>query len=494
MAEEDEDRKDDGAVATAEPPKKENPWQGMLDGIASRASSVNDDMNKLHDQLAAIFKEMDRSVIEPFMPGTDHHKLMTERTADLAKDDKLVASVQRVMAALLYNHHVLTSDERKALFAFEESDPVKFKQMTEEYISVLTLWGLDELLHDKFFQFAGLPAMLTNMPMVVSPSVKKSFITAMAEGGAKLRGRLKRASKLARGEEVKDDETIWDTKLLTETLVEEEVSKRRERRKWIAASNKHKQEMRRVGLHRIELRDNFIYWDQVKKDAEAHPHRHGKLLAFIKETEALWEAEKDKKSSPYMGKIVNIFKRGDSGQIVSVNRVKTDCGEFAYATLLTPERASGRRLKLVLATHSAANQFTAKEEITAMRKLRRMITKEQFAEYIVSGEFYEESKRSNVTYLFRKLKPTIAMSFVPPEQVEGEDGKKPNTPPGMKAKNYRFLAGLCLHPGMFYNGTFVGALCPTDDVIAHLLKMRAEEHKFWAKANHHYLGEAELGI
>lgn len=36
-----------------------------------------------------------------------------------------------------------------------------------------------------------------------------------------------------------------------------------------------------------------------------------------------------------------------------------------------------------------------------------------------------------------------------------------------------------------YRNTMCGAMCPTDDVMAHLLLMRGDEHMFWRRANQH---------
>jgi hypothetical protein len=86
--------------------------------------------------------------------------------------------------------------------------------------------------------------------------------------------------------------------------------------------------------------------------------------------------------------------------------------------------------------------------------------------YLLIGMFLETSKRSGVTYLFRKLAPTVATKAGPDDEM-------------------RVLTTLCLHPIGHYENTPCGVMVPTDDVIAHLLLMRGDEAKFWAKANHH---------
>jgi len=37
-------------------------------------------------------------------------------------------------------------------------------------------------------------------------------------------------------------------------------------------------------------------------------------------------------------------------------------------------------------------------------------------------------------------------------------------------------------------------MVPTDDVIAHLMLMRADEHGFWKRANQHPLDRLEAGL
>ena len=93
---------------------------------------------------------------------------------------------------------------------------------------------------------------------------------------------------------------------------------------------------------------------------------------------------------------------------------------------------------------------------------------------MTTNSFLETSKKSNVTYLFRKAKPTIALK-------SGDKGVK-------------ILTVLCLHPIGHYAETFAGCMVPTDDVIAHLQMMRGDEHKFWSKSNHHESHDITSGI
>lgn len=45
-----------------------------------------------------------------------------------------------------------------------------------------------------------------------------------------------------------------------------------------------------------------------------------------------------------------------------------------------------------------------------------------------------------------------------------------------------------------YGGTHAGAMCPTDDVLAHLLLMRGDERLFWSRANQHPANRPEAGL
>lgn len=93
----------------------------------------------------------------------------------------------------------------------------------------------------------------------------------------------------------------------------------------------------------------------------------------------------------------------------------------------------------------------------------------------MTGAFIETSPRSGVTYMFRRLRPTLAIKA-------GPDG------------DLRILCGLCLHPIGYYAGTWGGAMCPTDDVIAHLCLMRGDEPKFWANSNQHEANHPACGV
>lgn len=135
---------------------------------------------------------------------------------------------------------------------------------------------------------------------------------------------------------------------------------------------------------------------------------------------------------------------------------------------------SGERLTFALNTLGASRAWDVNAEYRALGTLKSLITEHAFHCYMTTNSFLETSKKSNVTYLFRKAKPTIALKSTD--------------------EHVKILSVLCLHPIGHYSGTFAGCMVPTDDVIAHLQMMRGDEHKFWSKSNHHDSHDITSGI
>jgi hypothetical protein len=78
-------------------------------------------------------------------------------------------------------------------------------------------------------------------------------------------------------------------------------------------------------------------------------------------------------------------------------------------------------------------RWPVEAEQKAQQKLTSLIPAKQFELYQLTGHFAETSKRSEVTYLFRIGRPTIAMR-------ESEEGSY-------------WLCALCLHPIGYYGNT-----------------------------------------
>lgn len=141
--------------------------------------------------------------------------------------------------------------------------------------------------------------------------------------------------------------------------------------------------------------------------------------------------------------------------------IETEEGPMAL-----PRYHAGTRLRKMMDAMDLRfnSQQTAEAEFRAMDSLKKRINNNQWESYVLNGIFPELSKRSDIHYFFRKGYPTLATSF--------HSGVKDNS-------QGRVLAALCLHPMGYYDGSHVGVMCPTDEVICALLMMRGDEYGFW---------------
>lgn len=147
---------------------------------------------------------------------------------------------------------------------------------------------------------------------------------------------------------------------------------------------------------------------------------------------------------------------------------------YRHGAVLEPYR----RWDMAMSTMQVGCQaWSADAELTAMGALRALVTDHQWRSYVTTGALIESSRRSRAKYVFRKGRPTVVLL---PSNAS-EDGLFPS-------------CALCLHPLAYYSGTFAGGMCPTDDVIAHLLLMRADEHEFWRCSNQHPLHDRRSGV
>jgi hypothetical protein len=144
----------------------------------------------------------------------------------------------------------------------------------------------------------------------------------------------------------------------------------------------------------------------------------------------------------------------------------------------------GNRSGLELETLCASEAWGIEQESAAIRAMGTLLSHRQFKQYLLTGMFLERSKRSGVHYLFRKLRPTIALSGTRRCGAAWQYGDDP----------MRILCALCLHPIGYYQQSWAGAMTPTDDVLAHLMLMRGDETLFWRRANQHPPYRREAGI
>jgi len=129
-----------------------------------------------------------------------------------------------------------------------------------------------------------------------------------------------------------------------------------------------------------------------------------------------------------------------------------------------------------LHTIEASVAWGIEQEHRALNLLGTLIRHHQMKYYLLTGMFIERSKRSGLTYCFRKLRPTVVLS------------------PNKHADEMMILCTLCMHPIAYYGGSWAGAMCPTDDVIAHLMLMRGDEPMLWRRANQHAAHRPESGL
>lgn len=131
-------------------------------------------------------------------------------------------------------------------------------------------------------------------------------------------------------------------------------------------------------------------------------------------------------------------------------------------------------IDLILRTIGVAPVWGVEQEGVAVSKLVTLVSHHAFETYMLTGAILETSPRSGIAYIFRRLRPTIAIS--------------------MSGDSPRVLCALCMHPIGYYAESHSGAMCPTDDVIAHLMLMRGDEPMFWRRSNQHPPDWPEVAI
>lgn len=176
----------------------------------------------------------------------------------------------------------------------------------------------------------------------------------------------------------------------------------------------------------------------------------------------------------------NIYKKPEEDMVTVINSWYS---RRRRGQAFIVETADGKRhpymkpnghMDKLLGTMMASVVWPLEAEQKAILKLAEMVRNNMFLSYLLTGQFLETSKRSGLTYMFRKLRPTVVMS--------------------PKGGEMTILCALCLHPIGYYEGTWAGCMTPTDEVVAHLCMMRGDEPKYWAAANQHPPDRPEAGI
>lgn len=131
----------------------------------------------------------------------------------------------------------------------------------------------------------------------------------------------------------------------------------------------------------------------------------------------------------------------------------------------------------MLDTLMCSHAWGLEQESRAIQTLGTLLRHHIFKSYLLTGMFLETSKRTGLTYVFRRLRPTVVIDAKVPE-----------------GQSIRVRCALCMHPIAHYEDTWAGAMTPTDDVIAALMMMRGDEPMFWRRSTQHPPWEPNAGI
>ena len=170
-------------------------------------------------------------------------------------------------------------------------------------------------------------------------------------------------------------------------------------------------------------------------------------------------------------KTVNAWHDHRIGATVAIQKNTEGRARLAYGV-----SGHGHKVAMLIGTLAVHDGWLPAAETKARTKLFAMVGHRKFNCYQMTGMLMERSKRSGVVYIFRQLRPTVALR------------------PTMDGSDMRCLCTLCLHPIGLYNGAWAGVMTPTDDVIAHIAMMRGDEPKYWAHAVQHQPNDPHSGI
>lgn len=152
-----------------------------------------------------------------------------------------------------------------------------------------------------------------------------------------------------------------------------------------------------------------------------------------------------------------------------------------FRSSITPYKVYRERLQFYLATGFFRETCGVLEaELKACERLMEALTPHQKHQYVFQDCVVEHG-RSGVLYLIRKNRPTLAIRDT--GKVEGDT-----------RNGGEVLCAMCYHPLAYYTNTWAGALPPSDEVLAHLLMIRADEHLFWKRCNQHPIHDIRSGV
>ncbi|MFZ2763468.1 MAG: hypothetical protein WAX80_00285 [Minisyncoccia bacterium] len=160
---------------------------------------------------------------------------------------------------------------------------------------------------------------------------------------------------------------------------------------------------------------------------------------------------------------------------VSVWKSKKD---GTYRARLKPfSQATARAQMLVTTCMIRAKCSLVDTEKVASERLLKELDDCQQRQYVLTDSFIERG-RSGVLYLLRRNRPTLAMR---PTVGKGE-------------KEADLLCAMCMHPLAYYDGSWAGVMPPSDEILAHLLHIRSDEHRYWKVCNQHRASDYLSGL
>ena len=199
-----------------------------------------------------------------------------------------------------------------------------------------------------------------------------------------------------------------------------------------------------------------------------YPHAQA-LMLLGGTTQTAAEVPEDQRISAHYKKRSHFYSTHHRCLIVVLEHKETGAITWAFAPMVHHFRQD-------LMTMACSVAWGIEQESQALQLLATLLKHHAFKKYLLTGMFLESSERSGLTYMFRRLKPTVVIT------PRGEDG------------NSQILCALCMHPIGYYEDSWAGAMCPTDDVIAHLQLMRADEPRFWKRSNQIRAYRPEAGL
>ena len=166
-------------------------------------------------------------------------------------------------------------------------------------------------------------------------------------------------------------------------------------------------------------------------------------------------------------------KRLNALVVIEKNMVTGKARARIYRMEDSDARDESYKAQMYFNTYEAAGVYNLKSEMRAMELLRSKTTEEQYVKYVTTGMLIEQSKKSGLHYIFRRLRPTLVFRKTP-----GDPEKKTDD-------TYKYITALCAHPVGYYGFSWAGVQTPTDDIVSHLLYMRGDEYRFWKKSSKH---------